>query len=71
MSSFLVGKLQSHLPFYHRSETQLRNRSVNLYYNNQGVDLTCDSKVTTKEQRGGPTQYVVQVLVKISVMSPI
>ena len=54
-----------------RSETQLRNRSLNLYYNNQGVDLTCDSKMTTKEKRGGPTQYIVQVLVKISVMSPI
>lgn len=56
---------------YPRSETQLRNRSLNFYYNNQGVDLTCDSKMTTKEKRGGPTQYIVQVLVKISVMSPI
>ena len=51
-----------------RSETQLRNRSGDLYYN-KGAVSTSDRKVAATEQSGGHAKNQVQILVTISVIA--
>ena len=53
-----------------RSETQLRNRSGELYSNRYGADTASDRAVTTTEQRGGPTQYPGQALITTTPVKP-
>ena len=56
---------------HHKSEPQLRSRSGGFYSNNQGADPAPDKAVTTTEQRGGPSQHPVQVLVTTTSVIPL
>ena len=51
-----------------RSETQLRNRSGGLYYN-QGAVPTSDRKVAATEQSGSHAKSPGQALVTISIIA--
>ena len=50
---------------------QLRTKSGGFYPNNWETDSAPDRDVTTTEQRGGPTQYLVQALVTTTSVTPI
>ena len=55
---------------YCSSQMQRRDRSGGFCSNTQGVDLVPDRAVTTTEQRGGPAQYPVQVLITTTPFTP-